>query len=119
MPRHPPHALHSLSHTPPTPTTHTTATHHNHNSRNAQPPSARRRQAMHTRDTPQKNHTRAPQSRSPHATYKQRHQPQQQERSRAGRADARVHYPDLKQQPHTTPHPHPPSQTGGLSRAGG
>jgi hypothetical protein len=98
MPRHPPCALHSLSHTPPTQPTH----HHPH----------QKTQKPHTPPTPT-----TPTNRGRHKGRRRtrhQHNPTQKQRQRAHQAggahstqlqrkfDARVHYPDLKQQPHTS-----------------
>ena len=102
MPRHPPCALHSLSHTPPTQPPHQTPQHTGN-------PAPGTRQAMHTlhkkHDTPQRTtHTRH--NHSGHATTNKTIRPTThppKHKGNTGLQDARVHYPDLKQQPHTTP----------------
>src|SRR4051812_20679218 len=89
MPRHPPCALHSLSHTPPTPTTH---------------PQADGRGRRCTQHATKEPHTRPHNHRARCAKNKKKHtHPTRTNRSRGTGAspDARVHYPDLKQQPHT------------------
>jgi hypothetical protein len=105
MPRHPPHALHSLSHTPPTPPTPQT--------QNQKASEGQTRLAMHTHtqnnqttkqtDKPQRNqHT--PANQPAHANKQNKHNKQTTPLPREELSDARVHYPDLKQQPHTRHH---------------
>jgi hypothetical protein len=92
MPRHPPCALHSLSHTPPTPPPH-------------HPTTTRQvgtRLVMHTYNTPQKNtHTHPTITKQACKNNNHTHHHRQTRRRHTGAKDARVHYPDLKQQPHT------------------
>ena len=92
-------------------------THHQphppHNQPENQPTKRRTRQAMHTKtdaqqqrrhDTPQRNqHT--PHNQRGIPTNKTTKQDNPSLRKRKSCLDARVHYPDLKQQPHTTPTP--------------
>src|SRR3954452_3516530 len=89
MPRHPPCALHSLSHT--------TTPHH-------PPTGGRTRQAMHTtrhkrttHPTPQSQGQVRKKQKETHHT----HTPENNRVRPGASPDARVHYPDLKQQPHT------------------
>src|SRR3954451_23029622 len=92
MPRHPPCALHSLSHTPPTQPT--------------------------TSDQPT-NPTKKDPTTPPHRDTAKPHQSQQtttdDESDMAVHTthykDARVHYPDLKQQPHTRTNAPPSDET--------
>jgi hypothetical protein len=58
----------------------------------------------HTCDTPQRTNTHPPQSQRACTTNNQT-------RTKPGPKDARVHYPDLKQQPHTR-HPRTPPPRG-------
>jgi hypothetical protein len=94
MPRHPPCALHSLSHTPPT---QPTGGHH-HPTDNKRP----------HRPTP----TREADGRAHHRHTRQRVTTDESDMAvhTTHYKDARVHYPDLKQQPHTATTP--PSRRG-------
>jgi hypothetical protein len=121
MPRHPPCALHSLSHTPPT---------------QPQPPIQQlvpgRRCTQHaTKEphTPPTINTRhremcAYKQKETHPTHQTPAHPHKQTHgdrygSTGASQDARVHYPDLKQQPHTHTHtPHgAPAQARHRSRS--
>ena len=104
MPRHPPCALHSLS--PPNPT--------KKQEPNNDPPQ-RTTQSMrqpinqhtpHNKQTKQAKQTKQP---TPPARHTNPTGASTPTHTRRAVLDARVHYPDLKQQPHTTPH-QPPGQ---------
>jgi hypothetical protein len=82
MPRHPPCALHSLSHTPPTQPTH-------HPTHTTTPHTTPHKQGSNAQGITHAEQQRAHQAGDAHSTQLQRN------------FDARVHYPDLKQQPHT------------------
>ena len=90
MPRHPPCALHSLSHTPPTQPTPT-----NQQKDPTRPPKKRA-----TSEASRKSLTEDESDVAVHTTHYK---------------DARVHYPDLKQQPHTH---HQPRTTRDQGSAG-
>src|SRR3954451_5096175 len=93
MPRHPPCALHSLSHTPPTqPTTRNTA-HRPHKKRDPTTPPHRDTAKPHQS---QQTTTDDESDMAVHTTHYK---------------DARVHYPDLKQQPHTRTNAPPSDET--------
>jgi hypothetical protein len=105
MPRHPPCALHSLSqqrqnNTRPQGTCHSTRrpfTRNKTNQRTPDPPhnQGMSRQTLHTPQPVRKQATARRSLHTHHTTLLQ-----------ACSEDARVHYADLKQQPHQPPHPH-------------
>jgi hypothetical protein len=94
MPRHPPCALHSLSHTPPTQPTH----HHTHNNPTHHRPPHTTGKTDDAQGITCTQRQRAHQAGDAHSTQLQK----------TKNIDARVHYPDLKQQPHTHTRAHPP-----------
>jgi hypothetical protein len=107
MPRHPPHALHSLSHTPPTQPPHHTGQPPNNSNQPPAPGPDWRCTHFTQNMTCHKEPTHPPQSER--ACHNKQSDPPHthQKWAYTGLKDARVHYPDLKQQPHTTPDPSP------------
>ena len=103
MPRHPPCALHSLSQQRQNNT-------RSHARRITQTIHKERDKPKNTRPTPQSRNEPADSS---HTATRKETGPRREDNytltthpSRACSEDARVHYADLKQQPHQPPHPH-------------